>query len=443
MKAEIRNARRWLRNTLVVRPRRPTPRLPAAAPSSWAAALIAEKVVGKGLGRLRAEAPEVAARLEQEPRLSEYRKRLDTVALNLDPIRSRLAQIGRETGVAILGVKGLASLALYENPAERDLGDIDLMVADLEGAVKVAEALRSDGFTFERQELPWLKRSGSGLYGQFNLKFAELHGRPNVDVHFGGYSVRHCALAPIPIPEKPGYDTVDLATNLVMLVGNAAGDHRISTKDLNDLRLYLDVAGMDWERATDALEKVGLLGFLKIMLRDLADVSEIDKAGTLVVDRLLNAAGWEWPRPGPTFAWRRRWLATTLHAAAHGFQRSIAGGVRNGVTAAGYYWRPMHLSLVERLRERFRMQRLDEVTCVRLVPLELLDRLLLASDTAPLRAGAAPHFTGRGRRISTSLEVVENGSGTLVRTPLGDFIPTVDYRLGRTFLKTLTSANPG
>src|SRR5262249_20226475 len=162
------------------------------------------------------------------------------------------------------GIKGLSARAWYPEPAMRDVGDIDLMVAAIDDAVRLAAGVRRLGYTFERKELPWLKRwpDADLVYGQFNLKAIKLYALPNIDIHFGGSSVRPCGPHRIaPRDRGPGLSYYTAQDNIPLLVGNAAGDHQITTKDLNDILRCLEGEDVDWEHVCRELDDVALLPF--------------------------------------------------------------------------------------------------------------------------------------------------------------------------------------
>jgi hypothetical protein len=76
------------------------------------------------------------------------------------------------------------------------------------------------------------------------------------------------------------------------------------------------------------------------------------------------------------------------------------------------------------------MPALNPWTCVRLVPVELLERLMMESDHAPL-GPARLRVTGPREAISAELSVVRLREGDIVRSKIGDFVPTVHYALDR------------
>jgi hypothetical protein len=76
------------------------------------------------------------------------------------------------------------------------------------------------------------------------------------------------------------------------------------------------------------------------------------------------------------------------------------------------------------------MPALNPWTCVRLVPVELVERLLAASDDAPL-GPARLDVTGPARSLSAEMTIVRLPQGDVVRSKMGDFLPTVHYTVDR------------
>ncbi|MGW4802130.1 nucleotidyltransferase family protein, partial [Nonomuraea sp. NPDC004297] len=208
-----------------------------------AQALMLEKVAGRVLHRLTAAGSPLPAQLLKHPRFATVQGRREVLLRTSDAVLATVHELASNLGLPVWALKGLSARRMYSDPQLRDLGDLDLMVATFDDAVRLTGALRELGYGFNRHELPWIKRTSGprDLYGQFSLHHRDPAHSPGIDLHFGGYSIRHCALHPLPELDKtPGLSYLTPAQNLPMMVGNAAGDHKITTKDLNDLALALD-----------------------------------------------------------------------------------------------------------------------------------------------------------------------------------------------------------
>ena len=402
--------------------------------SDLARALVAEKVCFRVLdllGRYRSGKVEA---LESDGAFANHMIRLRRMAETGTAVVDTLDTIGRALGVPVSGIKGLSARAWYAEPAMRDVGDIDLMASCLDDAVRLAAAVRGLGYTFERRELPWLKRwpDADLVYGQFKLKAIELYALPNIDIHFGGYSVRHCGLHRSPPQDHgPGLSYYTAQDNIPLLVGNAACDHQITTKDLNDIFLCLDREDVDWQHVCRELDDVALLPFFHLMLRRLKDASRLTVSQRRTVDGMLGRSHGEWPRPATHRGWHRRWLATTTHAFRLGMRHSYSRALVTALSACRYYRRPLRLAVTARRGRRAgRMPALNPWTCVRLVPVELVERLLAASDEAAL-GPARLDVTGPARSLSTEMTIVRLPQGDVVRSRMGDFLPTVHYTVDR------------
>jgi hypothetical protein len=311
---------------------------------------------------------------------------------------------------------------------------MDIMVRSVDDAVRLTAVLRAQGYTFERRELPWLKRwpDTSTMYGQFNLKFIKLYGLPNIDLHFGGYSMRHCGLHHLREPDsQSGLSYYSRQDNILLLVGNAAGDHRITTKDVNDLLHCLDCEQVSWEHVLSELEAVALVPFSQVMLRRVQEACSLTLSQRATVENVLGTTRPEWPEPATHRSWERRRLATVKNAFRLGARHSYRRAITTTLTACRYYRKPLRLAVRRRRGWPVsRMPVLNPWTCLRLVPVELLKRIMTESDHAPLgpsRLGV----TGPSEALSAELSIVRLPHGDIVRSNIGDFLPTVYYNLDR------------
>jgi hypothetical protein len=417
--------------------RRSVDELERLAPRDLAAALIIEKVCYRVLDLLERSGSAMVKQLMMDADFSNHMTRLQTLAATRTALVSVLDGAARELGIPVWAIKGLCAREWYAQPELRDVGDIDIMVRGVDDAVRLTALVRPHGYTFERKELPWLKGSLDGLtlYGQFNLKAARLYALPNIDIHFGGYSVRHCGLYRVPHPDDgPGLSAYRRHDNILLLVGNAAGDHRVTTKDVNDLLLCLDRDDVSWEHVRAELDGVALLPFFNVMLRQLRAACRLTVPQREQVDRMLAGSRPEWPQPGTSRGWERRWAATTTHAWRLGARHSYRRAFVAALSACRYYWKPLRLSVTGRRGwPAPRFPALNPWTCVRLVPVELVERLLTQSDSAPL-GPADLGVGGPARALSSELCIVRSPRGDIVRARIGDFLPTVYYSLDRRLL---------
>jgi hypothetical protein len=336
-----------------------------------------------------------------------------------------------ELGIAVAGIKGLSARSMYDLPEQREVSDVDVHVAHETDAWKLTAGLRSRGFTFDEEELPWVKTvpATGHVYGQSRLgRVIDEDGyRLYVDVHFGGYSVRHCGLIPLDAPSSPpGYSLVQLTPNLPLLVANAAGDCFVTVKDLNDLYLYLARADVDLDAAAEVLARAGLGEFLAWMIERLRAMFDLDPVRSAAADRLAAAAT---PERGLSLlgtSWRRRWWLTVQHAARLDRAESLASAARATWSAATYYWKPLRLHVdSRRRRRRVAAPDPDRWTCVRLVPVDVL---------ATLDEGS-PHTSASNRVGSIEREPLALEDGDLVTAAGELFVPTSTYRLDRALVR--------
>ncbi|HEY7484457.1 MAG TPA: nucleotidyltransferase family protein [Streptosporangiaceae bacterium] len=401
-----------------------------------AALLRRHKVLQLAASRFE-DAPGAAATALREA-LSESiaaaRKR--TVAITA--VLGVLADVGASVGVSVAGMKGVAARMWYPDPELRDVTDVDAWVADAEESVQVQQRLRAGyGYRFASFELPWFKKDDSSrLYGVLMLEPTR-DDLTYVDVHFGAYSVRHCASF---VPSRPRHvqgspiPLLEDEDNLCCTVANAAGDHFVDMKTLNDLYLCLAKPDFDWARVRRTLGSVGLLGSLDVMLGRLTELYAIDESVRAGLDAVYVAGAL--PRePAPHLekkVWRRRTAVTVRHAYGIGRRASLPSAVKMAASAYRYYRRPLRPALAGAGRggRPFRLE-VNPWTCVRLLPTDMVGRLL-EEDGA---GNAAEEVTGKAAEtvpaydLAPGITVIPTAAGDLVTLSGEPFLPTVMYRI--------------
>jgi Uncharacterised nucleotidyltransferase len=413
-------------------------RIAAVPPAQTATWLVRHKVVGRCAQRLPS-----ALREALEPHVARREKLNRYLEQQIDVVR----HAAEEADVRCFLIKGMAARPLYERPEDRDTGDIDVWVPTADEACALAAPLMEAGFDIDPQELPWLKATLDGrLYGQMLLRAqVDADMSISVDIHFGGYSVRHCGLLSLdPKGAGPGLHRLDPEQNLPILVANAAGDFFIPLKDLNDLYLYLDpdIADVDWSRVRQQLSSVGLEAFFDAMLDRVARWYSLDEHRRRQVANLRFGSRHE-PPPSPFEPqWYRRWGVTTVHAARLGLRQSVRAGWRNATTAARYYVRHLRLDL-DRSRWTYhrtpRLRRdLNPWTCIRLVPAAIATGLL--PDSRQAGRGEQRHArTADPYQVlpgTTCVRVLELADGDLVAMNGRMYVPTVWYRLPESLVRS-------
>ncbi|MEQ4305836.1 aminotransferase class III-fold pyridoxal phosphate-dependent enzyme [Plantactinospora sp. B6F1] len=409
--------------------------IPAETVLDW---LSRHKVVSIAVRRLAQPGIHLPPALADGLARSAEHRRL--VNRNLDVELPHLTDLVARSGARAFLIKGMASRACYPEPYDRDIGDFDLWVPDTAEAVALAGELTDAGYRMAEHELPWIKSTRSGhLYGQFLLEREVADGRVAVDVHYGGYSVRHCGLLRLnPGTVGPGLHRLDTLQNMPMLVANAAGDYFMTLKDLNDLYLAVADSGFDWDTVRARVREIGLAGFFNNMLRQLREWFSLTDAQAETVRGLRFRAAWE-PAPSRTgWVWNRRWLVTVAHAAATGLRVSPADTVRMTRTAAGYYRHRLTLRLGGASDDRpIRVpDDLNPWTCVRLVPLPSAVRLLAPEHDEDRVVGVSGQVTPLVPGCA-ALGVVATPAGDAVLLNGGVFLPTVSYALDPALIRTV------
>ena len=308
----------------------------------------------------------------QLPAVSEWAGRYGLLRKLLAEAWDELDAGATELGMPVAGIKGLATRGLYADGSTRDVGDLDVMVTDVDGAWRLAGWLRTRGYDWYPEELPWLKRDAATgrVYGQVAVRKYVGPVPLRVDVHFAGYSVRHCRLAPVTV-SGAGLHTWEPAENLPLLLGNAAGDYVIRLKDINDVTLMLETEPrLDWEPALGRVRAVGLDRFWNALLDEVLRTSRLsDRARTLATElRFPGVRPERVPLGGKD--WSRRCRATVADAFRSG--SGPAQKVQRAWGAWRYYHRPLELRVTDRCRHgRANAALLDSLrndVCVRLVP---------------------------------------------------------------------------
>jgi hypothetical protein len=378
--------------------------------------------------RQRPDSATARACLEQlRPDLDRQARSREQLPITLGAVRSAAAELG----IPVVVFKGVAAREWYADATWRDFGDLDLFVRSWSDARRLAERLRTaDGFVLDTSELPWLKRAAAtgDLYGQILLTDPET-GHLGVDIHFGAYSVRHCTHLPIGVPAEPGVHFSADADNVAAVVNNAAGDHFASMKDVNDLITAGWRSPEEFGSGVAIARRAELGAFLAILVRMLAATSAVGELRSLFAPLLAGAPAEPVP-PIPAPSWTRRWTAVALHAFRVGRRTSVVDGIRLGAGAARYYRRRLSLAIVPDGGPP-PLLRLDEHTCVRLVPLDLLTARDDAGDP-----GAPVGTPGRPRPLDDELEVVPTPAGEVVRVGREVYVPTVFYQVPRDLVRS-------
>lgn len=428
-------ARTIVRSISVVRPKvdvtKAVSQLEQLKTDNLITALIAEKVCHRVLELLRKYKSDTAEQLLANPVFYGHVRRREMVTKHCDRLANELNEMGESLNIPIWAIKGLSTRKWYANPRLRDMGDIDVMVSSVDDAVLLTKILHQRGYIFERRELPWLKQDSvtGTLYGQFNLKFSELYGAPNIDIHFGGYSICHCGLHRIKHEDATaGLSYFSRQDNLPLIVGNAAGDYKISTKDLNDIFYCLSEENFNWDLALRDLSVLELASFFGLMLSDIRDSFCLSIAQEKQLEAILNRTKQEWPKPGTHLHWERRWLATVKHARKLGAKHSLGRSITTAVAAGRYYWKPLNLKIRQHKKNvsAAKVPALNPWTCLRLIPVELLPRLLEQNDDSPLRQSFLA-LSGETKLLSKKVLIVQTSFGDIIRTEIGDFLPTIYY----------------
>jgi hypothetical protein len=339
----------------------------------------------------------------------------------LDQARHACRAWGARAGVPVQEIKGLAISTLYE-PGCRDMNDIDVMVPNVDDAWALAAFLRADGYDYYEHELPWLKRwAGQWLYGQITMDTKRADDRIRIDIHFGGYCVRHCGLLMPHLCSDAGRETPTTADALILLANNAH-DACVRQKDLNDFYALLSrpTPSVDWPVFRAQSVAVGIAGYWTSFQRALRHCMRLDPATESTLESSLNPeSGDEGVLPFGRYEWAHRRRIIIRHAAALGRPNLISAAL-NAFSAYTQYRRPRRVRVVRLFGSTGRCVRfLHARRCVRLVPQR--------TSTNHPDSGARTPIAG-----ASLLRIVEAGRRTYVVNATGErFAPTIMQRLVR------------
>ncbi|MCU1640726.1 MAG: hypothetical protein JWN03_1001 [Nocardia sp.] len=399
--------------------------LAVLGPEKSAELLIRHKVSRIARARLAGlGADPVAAATAQL--LADYIEPIDIRFLGSGELLDLVARVAAEGGFGVRRMKGFSQRDRYPQGLIRDVGDIDLLVADYDAAWLLAEAFLDRGYIYPPHELPWFKGDlTGGLYGQVRLISPGRVELP-IDIHVGPYSVRHCGLMPMrtdltahiggePLPP------VDPIDDFCCVIGNAAGDCFIDAKTVNDIVLALR-AHPDPEALRAAvhptLDAAALLPFFATCLDRVHALCAPDPALSAALDLLRPDVE---PEPQPPLAAPNadhRIEVTIAHA---GFAAERVPGSSPALTAAivegarRAYSSPSPLLVTELPYDDSRraLPQLVRWNCVRLVPLT-----------------STPAFAAHAFRLAGRTVVLATPEGQLVDAgAAGQFVPTVDFVL--------------
>lgn len=403
-------------------------------PAAVAETLVRQKVVRLGLERLAhagvASEPLVRTHPKTQRRLAHVSSVSDSLRAATELLRSA------PTTGSIKLIKGMSARGWYDRPDLRELNDVDLLVATCDDAFRLTSYLLGAGYEYAPTELPWIKRAIDGpLYGQINLR-SRTRDLPTMDIHFGGYSVRHCALLADAATGRSGVELCGRTDNLPFLLANAGGDYLVTAKDLNDVVLCIRDRTVDWDIVIERIRGVELDGFFGWMLRRIRAICRFDAEDDRLLSQLVQACGREPVVPKDGGRPWRRWLGTTVHAYRHGRRTGWSRAARTATSAARYYRASLRLALTE--RPGGDLPPLNPWTCVRLVPVEAAVRLLGTGRVAAPRETLVARWSQRSLAGGEgALEILETPVGDLVASMDTVFVPTVYYRLSRGLVQGL------
>jgi hypothetical protein len=355
-------------------------------------------------------AVELHPSLLEDQDIREAAAKRDRLSAAIESARPMVQAIAAEHTIPLAWIKGVPMKALYEVAKFRDLGDLDVLTNTIDNAWTLASHLRERGFGWSNNELPWIKRdvSTGELYGQFAVwKWINGLGLAvRVDIHFGGYSVRHCAHMDVPVP--PGVTSLDVLRNVPLIVANAAGDFAIRLKDLNDLAvMLLKFPRLDqWRDVLEILGSVDLYGFWNRMLIALETNVELDKAAQELAHLLYRPNVEEEHALVGRANLAERALATVAHARRVGGQ---VFGDRYAASAYQYYVTPAERTFSIRCKHESIASLIDTLandTCVQLMSAALIRERFPSADAWQ-----------EGSQMDTSAQHAANVDGSsLLRT---------------------------
>ncbi len=368
-------------------------------------------------------------------------------------LEGRIAQLGeiaRQMSIGIGAMKGLSIARVYpeELRPRRDLGDIDVYVHTADAAWELTRLLAEDGYRYDSDEPPWIKRAPDGrIYGQMRLLppvGSSAHGGEAladdmarrlrgpgkdlvIDIHYDRYSVRHCSWLEVPVELPIGeLSYIDPITNFPYVIADAASDYFTSTKVLNDFYFLLERTDTSAGELIERLRPAKLERFFATVVQRMSTALDLPERHRAALAGVAAAKAEPMP-PVDDFDMRGRARVTTLHAFRVGQDRSLAEAARNGASAFISYRRPVRVRLSKRSRP-VRVNEASPTRCTRLLPIPVVKEAL-GAETPPRAAGGDANGHWHPIPGATRMQALTTDSGDLVRVGPDVFIPTVWYGL--------------
>ncbi len=416
--------------------------LRAWGPERVAALLVRHKV--SGIAQRVAERYSASATNEVAALLAHLRSLSAPAQRRRDTLEDTLRLIEQACGddVRCWPMKGVSMEARYPAGVPRHIGDIDLQVSDVDDMWTLSQRLTRYGYVYSDAELPWFKRdvvSGS-YYGQVRLVVPD-RSRMSIDIHGGWYSVRHCGLLPAPTYLGGPADALPSAEDdLSAAIVNAAGDHAVQAKLINDLVVLLG-GPLDHAMVVGQLAEAGLLPFLALVLTHVLAWCDLTDTQRGKLDLLMPDTAAEPAPPLDRDAPQMRAAVTVRHTAD--LAPSLCDGdadaaqrIVDGAEEAYRTERPLRLTDAPPLT--LGPQTLNNWTCIRLVPVPLLASSVTPGRAAPADSDeAVPSWS-----LTRQLAVVATPEGPLVRAGHELFVPTVDFAVRDTLARYAVRNSP-
>lgn len=374
----------------------------------------------------------------ESPDAVDLRRRLDALtkwkrarAKSLSAVWALIQDAASGPGLTVAVMKGAAARAWYPRPAERNVNDLDIWVPDDSSAWILADSLQAAGWRYNNGELPWVKATADGTaYGVINL-LAPARDVPQVDLHYGAYSVRHCAYLCVGtgralVPTADGWVCHEDADVLAAILANAAGDAFVTVKDINDAVLCACRAQVEWQRVRHLLDVAGLREFAASVALAAAVVYGDVTQPVPAVEVLRSELGGRRPERVPVAIPVGRWhraSITTRHSWRIGARSGWWAGAHRLVTAMAYYTARLAVRVVRGPGSPISWTAQPRPwRCLRLVPLHLAAGLLRGGADAQGELRPPVSAPGEFRR-----EMIAGVS--VVQVCRETFVPTVYGRL--------------
>jgi hypothetical protein len=189
-------------------------------------------------------------------RLMAALEKRQAATVNFREAIGRVASMLNESGLRATLIKGGSLLFLLPNYVDRLMGDVDIVLPDLDTLWQAARKLLTQGYAFNEKETAWIRRCGiDGFRLQGHLTLKDSHSGASLDLHSYnmslGAGVLECDLFARASQIEVGTGRIFVPAPedaLLILAAHGYGHGFFRMRDVNDIMQFLSAYKdtMDW-----------------------------------------------------------------------------------------------------------------------------------------------------------------------------------------------------